>query len=82
MKLYTPVKMNNQFFSMFDDEPLTDDDRDFILKHGLHCWALQMKLAGQRYGVTRDRTTQRKCEANSGDYDISSQAETNRAETA
>ena len=49
------------------DEPLSDQDYDFIRRYGLICWMHAMKLPDQR--LNGDRATQRKCEANSADYE-------------
>ena len=59
------VVLSSEFpmIEMNNDEPLTKDDRSHIRKWGIHSWALHVKLAGLRYGVTRDRTAQRKCES-------------------
>ena len=60
------------------DEPLSDQDQDFIRRYGLHCWKDAIRLDGVTPTLNGDRKPQRKCEANTADYDISGKTETNR----
>ena len=60
------------------DEPLSDQDQDFIRRYGLHCWKDAIRLDGVTPTLNGDRDSVAKYEANSADFDISGTTETNR----
>ena len=49
------------------DEPLSDQDYDFIRRYGLICWMHAIKLPDPSTVCNGDRGTQPKCEANTRD---------------
>ena len=48
---------------MIHDEPLTDNDYQFIQRYGLHCWKEAIRLDGVNHASNGDRDSVAKCES-------------------